>query len=113
VSYRTATLLFSHHIFMQHRLQAKTFQSYTKGDQNVLAPFALATAIATNIAISASLVFVFSRSKTGFNKTNQLLNTLIFYAIQVGIITVLSEIAVLILVCDHNLCNLWRVSKSS
>ncbi|KAH9935962.1 uncharacterized protein BXZ73DRAFT_100434 [Epithele typhae] len=77
--------------------QATNINDYTGGAQTVLAPFALATAIATDVAIAACLVFLLSRTRTGFSRTNRIINLLMFYAIQVGAITVLADVAVIIL----------------
>ncbi|KAH9944245.1 uncharacterized protein BXZ73DRAFT_96737 [Epithele typhae] len=76
-------------------LQAKNLTDYAAGAQSVLAPFALVTAISTDVAIAGSLVFLLNRTRTGFSRTNRLLNTLIFYAIQVGAITVIADVAVI------------------
>ena len=72
---------------------------YAKGPSKLLAPIAFATAVSVDVTITSCLVFVLSRNRTGFSRTNRLLNTLIFYAIEVGVITVLAGTLCLILVC--------------
>lgn len=79
-------------------VKAKNLTDYSKGAQVVLAPFAIATAIATDVSIACCLIFVLNRSRTGFSKTNRLINTLIFYAIQVGAITIVADAACIALV---------------
>ncbi|KZV67235.1 hypothetical protein PENSPDRAFT_61244 [Peniophora sp. CONT] len=71
--------------------RASSLTAYAGGSQVVLAPLALATAISTDVSIAASLIFVLNRSRTGFSKTNRLINTLIFYSVQVGAITVVAD----------------------
>ena len=45
--------------------------------------------MATDATLSICLIFVLSRNKSGFSKTNRLLNSLIFYAVEVGLVTVM------------------------
>ncbi|KZV77154.1 hypothetical protein PENSPDRAFT_679358 [Peniophora sp. CONT] len=78
-------------------LQSESFSEYTQGSQRILAPLALATSIAADAIISCCMVFVLSRSKTGFSRTNRLLNMFILYAIEAGLITVVSGTVILIL----------------
>lgn len=69
----------------------------TNGPSSVLSSTALCTAIATDVTITLSLIFLLNRSRTGFSKTNRLINTLIFYAINIGAITSVTDIVVLVL----------------
>jgi hypothetical protein len=71
--------------------------SFAGGSQKILSPFALATAISTDVVITLSLVFLLNRSRSGFSKTNRLINALIFYAIQIGAMTVLADVVIIIL----------------
>ncbi|KZV76546.1 hypothetical protein PENSPDRAFT_661098 [Peniophora sp. CONT] len=77
--------------------QVDNLEQYTTGSQTVLAPFSLAIAIAADISLAGCLVFVLTRAKTMISKTKRVLNALIFYAIQVGALTVLTDVAVLVL----------------
>ncbi|KAI0313885.1 hypothetical protein OF83DRAFT_493825 [Amylostereum chailletii] len=76
---------------LQLGIKASTLTQISEGPITVLSPVALGTAIATDIVIMLSLIFLLHRGRTGFSKTNRLINTLIFYAIQVGSITAITD----------------------
>ncbi|KAI0700466.1 hypothetical protein BC835DRAFT_421667 [Cytidiella melzeri] len=80
-------------------LQSASVDAFVSGAQKVLSPFALSTAISTDVAIMASLIFLLNRgrSRTVFAKTDRLINTLTFYAIQAGMITVLADVVIIVL----------------
>ncbi|KZV77153.1 hypothetical protein PENSPDRAFT_660433 [Peniophora sp. CONT] len=79
-------------------IQAQSMDGYSQErSQKTLNPLGLAIGIAADITVSCCMVFVLSRSKTGFSKTNRLLNAFIFYAVEAGLITVMAGAAALAL----------------
>ncbi|KAI0809177.1 hypothetical protein BC629DRAFT_1096950 [Irpex lacteus] len=67
------------------------------GSQKILSPFALATAISTDVAIMVSLIFLLNRGRTGLSRTDHLINMLIYYTVQAGMITVVADVVIIIL----------------
>lgn len=74
-----------------------TLVGFSGGAEKIIAPFALGTAIATDVAVTSSLVFLLNSGRTGFSKTNRLINRLIFYAIQIGAITIVADAVIIVL----------------
>ncbi|KAI0343422.1 hypothetical protein BDW22DRAFT_1168421 [Trametopsis cervina] len=78
-------------------IESAGISAYATGAQKILSPFGLAVAILTDFTIMVSLIFLLNRGRSGLSRTNRIINTLIFYAIQAGMITVLADIVVIVL----------------
>ncbi|KAH8108806.1 hypothetical protein DFH11DRAFT_1731650 [Phellopilus nigrolimitatus] len=61
----------------------------------VVSTTGLASSIAADSTISVSLAYFLNSKRTGFSKTNRLINRLIFFAINIGMLTSLTDVAVL------------------
>jgi len=79
-------------------LKSNTLTSFAgSGATVIFAPFGFATAIATDLIVMLSLIFLLRNNRSGFSKTNRLINTLIFYSVQIGSITVGADIVILVM----------------
>ncbi|KZV62127.1 hypothetical protein PENSPDRAFT_692796 [Peniophora sp. CONT] len=70
-------------------VRAPNFDQYNQGKQEIISPLAFAVSMTADATVSICLIFVLSRTKTGFSSTNRILNSLIFYAVEVGLVSVL------------------------
>ncbi|KAH8107513.1 hypothetical protein DFH11DRAFT_1636363 [Phellopilus nigrolimitatus] len=61
----------------------------------VVSTSGLSSSIAADSTISICLAYFLNSRRTGFSKTNRLINRLIFFAINIGILTSLTDVAVL------------------
>ncbi|KAI0809132.1 hypothetical protein BC629DRAFT_1091981 [Irpex lacteus] len=71
-------------------LDASSWVTYGQGFQKIISPMAFSASISTDIAIMVFLIVLLNRGRTGVARTEKLLNTLMFYIVQAGMITVIS-----------------------
>ncbi|KAF8989896.1 hypothetical protein BDQ17DRAFT_1434157 [Cyathus striatus] len=82
-------------------LLSSSFSSIRLDTTATLAKTALSCAIATDWTIAISLIYYLNEHRTGFTGTNMLINRLIFYAINIGLLTSVTDIVVLVLNTVH------------
>jgi len=63
---------------------------------HVVSTTGLAFSIAADLTVTCTLCYYLNHRRTGFSKTNQLLNRLIFFAVNIGLLTSMTDIAVLV-----------------
>ncbi|KAF8901584.1 hypothetical protein CPB85DRAFT_1564827 [Mucidula mucida] len=76
--------------------KAGTFADYPEPDIEVVSSTSLALSVLADIMIAVSIGYYLNRGRSGFSKTDHLINKLIFYALNVGILTSILDFAVLI-----------------
>ncbi|KAI0083048.1 hypothetical protein BDY19DRAFT_100896 [Irpex rosettiformis] len=78
-------------------LTSASWTAYEDGSQKIIAPFTLSMSMASNLSIMLSLIYLFRRGRTQVQRTNYIINTLIFYTIQAGALIVVTEAVVIAL----------------
>ncbi|KAF9043623.1 hypothetical protein BDZ89DRAFT_1059540 [Hymenopellis radicata] len=76
--------------------KAGTFADYPEPDIEVVSSTSLALSVLADIMIAVSIGYYLNRGRSGFSKTDHLINKLIFYAMNVGILTSVLDFVVLI-----------------
>jgi len=57
----------------------------------------LALSIATDWSISLSLIFFLNKNRSGMSRTNDIINRIVFYTVNLGLITSVTDIVILVL----------------
>ncbi|EPQ56832.1 hypothetical protein GLOTRDRAFT_92054 [Gloeophyllum trabeum ATCC 11539] len=71
----------------------------------------LASTAVVDLVIAASLCYFLSKKRTGFSKTDDLINTLIIYSVNSGVLTSVFKLPALNLIYDHSLNARKRLRK--
>ncbi|KAI0089947.1 hypothetical protein BDY19DRAFT_992892 [Irpex rosettiformis] len=77
--------------------RSSSWAAYGVGLQHVVTPMVFAASISTDVGIMLALIFLLNWGRSGSPRTESLVNMLIFYIVQAGMLTVAADVAMIVL----------------